>query len=166
MPQPDPHPDWIESAINDVLIARAAAAPAPEAVERWRRSLRMRPKPERCLGLSARSWAAACAVCLLLAGAMAATAALAWRGHAVQPPHVVFAPPAAPAISAPAAHPPATAHEIAPPATPAAVIVPASARVASPTPQEQLLSRLAAEQPATLAELFKGLPTIPEGEQP
>lgn len=165
MPQPDPPPNGIESAIDELLVSRAAVEPPPEAVERWRRSLRRRPAPERCLGLSARSWAAACAVCLLLAGALAAMATIAWRDHAVEPPRVVFAPPAAPVIMAQAAPPPIIARQTTRSPNPAAVIVPASARVASPTAQEQLLTRLAAQQPATLAELLKGLPAPTEGEQ-
>lgn len=162
------HPDPLEPALDALLNSYAAVSPTAEAEARWRLNLRLAPGPDRCLGLSARSWALACAVCLLLTCGLAGLAwRQAWARSAPPAPRIVFSPPPAPVFITPAAvrpePKPALVRMVQSTIMP--VVVPKSSRVAVPTPQEILLTRLVEEKPAVLAQMLKGVPTAPFGEQ-
>jgi len=148
----NPHPSVpdIDAKLELLLTGYVNVEPPAGAAERWRRTLRQPPRRDRFLGLGARAWAAACALCL--AGALALAGA-AWNRNTAPVPPIVFVPPPAP-LSLPAAQPvPAKSGEPLPPLRMVAA-VPPDARALHPTAQELLLDHLVAHQPGALTQLF------------
>lgn len=144
----NPHPSVpdIDAKLELLLTGFVNVEPPAGAAERWRRTLRHPGRRDRFLGLSARGWAAACALCLT---GMLVLAGAAWRRFAAPVPQVVFAPPA-PAPPVVSVSVPARAARL--PST----APPPDARVLHPTAQERLLARLVADQPGALSQLFAG----------
>ncbi|HVB39944.1 MAG TPA: hypothetical protein VNE83_03520 [Terriglobales bacterium] len=166
------HPDLVESALDAVLAAYAAVEPSPEAAARWRRALRRPPRADRFLGLTARAWAFACCLCLVLSGAFIFVRggfAPVMPGRVAPLALVEPGPRAAPVLlPAPTPVRPRPTHRsptrlLPERAVVAEVLVPSESRAVRPTGQERLLARLVEQNPTALATLFSAsaLPAVP-----